>query len=295
MDFLEYTVYDIKDTKIRDYLKYSKGLSSRFIKQAAVERRILVNEVSVKLNYYLRDGDKIRIKIDRDLEVQNIEPIRVDFEVVYEDKFILVVNKPAFLVVYPSKSHDISLSNGVMYHFKENNTSSIVRTVNRLDMNTTGLMVIAKSQFSHMSLSKSMRENSFSKEYIAIVEGNLKERHGVIEKNIFRPTEDSVRRIVHDVEGQFARTIYNVLERFRSFDIVNVKIETGRTHQIRVHMKYLGHPIVGDELYGSSDLSVNRQLLHAHRISFPHPYTNEILGFNVDMPMDMKDYIKKAK
>lgn len=295
MDFLEYEVSDIKDTKIRDYLKYNQGLSSRFIKQAAIERRILVNGSSVKLNYYLNNGDKIRIKIDRGKEVQNIYPVKVDFEVIYEDKFILVVNKPAFLVVYPSKSHDISLSNGVMYHFKENKTDSIVRTVNRLDMNTTGLLVIAKNQFSHMSLSKAMQDNTFSKEYVAIVEGNLENKQGVIEKNIFRPTEDSIRRVVHDTEGQFARTIYNVSERYNNFDFVNVKIETGRTHQIRVHMKYLGHPIVGDELYGSSDLSVNRQLLHAHRISFPHPYTNEIMEFKADIPDDMKEYIEKAK
>ncbi len=295
MDYLEYKVDKVFDTKIRDYLKYEKSLSSRFIKKAAIERRILVNGKSVKLNYYLKDGDIIKIKIDRENETQNIDPVKVDFEVVYEDKFILVVNKPPYLVVYPSKSHDISLANGVIHYFKEKGEGSIVRTVNRLDMNTTGLLVIAKSQFSHMSLSNSMKDNGFSKRYLALVHGNLKDDSGVIEKNIFRPTEDSIKRVPHDREGQYARTLYKVKGRFNNYDLLDVKIETGRTHQIRVHMSYLNHPIVGDELYGSPDRSINRQLLHAYSISFPHPYTREILEFNVDMPEDMKEYIKRAK
>lgn len=294
MDFLEYEVLDdIKDTKIRDYLKYEKNLSSRFIKQASIERRVFVNDSSVKLNYYLKKGDKINIKINRDEEHQNIDPIFMELDIIYEDEFILVVNKPPFLVVHPSKSHDISLANGIMYYFKNNNIDSIVRLVNRLDMNTSGLLVIAKNQYSHMFLSKLMQDNIFKKEYLALVYGNLEDREGIIEKNIFRPSDDSIRRVVHDEYGQYAKTIYKVIDRYENCDLIEVLIETGRTHQIRVHMNYLGHPVIGDDLYGTKDLNADRQLLHAHKIKIYHPYTKQLLTFECPMPNDMMDYIKK--
>lgn len=296
MGFLKYNISQIKDTKIRDYLKYVEGLSSRFIKQAAIERRVLVNGKSVKLNYYLKNGDEILIKIKREDETQNIDPIEMDLDIVYEDEFILVVNKPPFMVVHPSKSHSISLSNGVMNHFKKNNTDAIVRLVNRLDMNTSGLLVIAKSQYAHMFLSKLIQDNVFKKKYMAIVHGNLENKEGVIEKNIFRPTDDSIRRIVHDTEGQYAKSIYEVVESYKNSDLVRVRIETGRTHQIRVHMNYLGHPIVGDDLYGereNENSGVNRQMLHAYKIKFLHPYTKEFLTFECPLPDDMKNYIEK--
>lgn len=294
MNFLEFKINEeIENTKIRDYLKYKQGLSSRFIKQAAIERRVLVNGCSVKLNYYLKKGDEIKIKIDREKETQNIEPIKMDLNIVYEDNSILVIDKPPFLVVHPSKSHDTSLANGIMYHFKESNSDSIVRIVNRLDMNTSGLLVIAKNQYSHMFLSNLIRDNIFKKQYLAVVKGNLKEKQGIIEKNIYRETDDSIKRVVHDTQGQYAKTIYEVIETYEACQLVKVSIETGRTHQIRVHMNYLGNPIIGDELYGDKIEGVERQLLHAYKISFLHPYTKETLVFESNMPLDMEEYIKK--
>lgn len=294
MDFLNYKILnDIKDIKIRDYLKFENGLSSRFIKQAAIERRIFVNGNNVKLNYYLKIGDEIKIKIKRECESQSIYPIKMELDIIYEDDFILVVNKPPFIVVHPSKSHGVSLANGIMYHFKVNNDNSIVRLVNRLDMNTSGIFVVAKSQYAHMFLSKLIQENIFKKEYVAIVKGNIQDEYGVIEKNIFRPTDDSIKRIVHESKGQYAKTIYRVKERFKESDLVEVSIETGRTHQIRVHMSDLGHPILGDDLYGGNDERINRQFLHAYKIKFLHPYTKELLTFECPMPEDMDSYIKE--
>lgn len=292
MDFLDYKIVDdISDIKIRDYLKYEKGLSSRFIKQAAIERRILVNGKSVKLNYYLKKHDEIKIKINRESESQNIEPIFMKLDIVYEDDFMLVVNKPPFIVVHPSKSYEISLANGLMYYFNQIGKGNIVRLVNRLDMNTSGLLVVAKNQFSHMALSKFMQDNVFKKTYLAVVKGNMENVEGVIEKNIFRPTDDSVKRVVHETCGQYAKSIYKVLKSFNDCDLVEVSIETGRTHQIRVHMNYLGHGIIGDELYGFCCEEVSRQLLHAYKIEFPHPYTNEILKFECEIPKDMREYL----
>lgn len=294
MGFLKYEILeDIKDTKIRDYLKYDKGLSSRFLKQASIERRILVNNSSVKLNYYLKKGDRISIKIIRENETQNIEPIPMDLEIMYEDDFILVVNKPPYMVVHPSKSHGISLANGIMNYFKVNNVDSIVRFVNRLDMNTSGIVIVAKNQYTHMFLSNLKDKNIFGKEYLAVVSGNLSEPEGIIEKNIFRPTDDSIKRIVHETEGQYARTTYKLIEKYSDSSLVNVLIDTGRTHQIRVHMSYIGNPVVGDSLYGFENSEVQRQLLHSHKISIVHPYTKEILNFICEMPEDMISYIKK--
>lgn len=294
LDFLKYEIInDVKDTKIRDYLRYDKGLSSRFIKQAAIERRILVNDSSVKLNYYLKKGDKICIKIIRENETQNIEPIPMDMEIMYEDKFLLVVNKPPYIVVHPSKSHGVSLANGIMYYFKTSGIDSIVRFVNRLDMNTSGIVVVAKNQYSHMFLSNLNGKNIFGKEYLAVVNGTVIEDEGVVEKNIFRPTEDSIKRVVHDTEGQYAKTTYRVIERYLNRSLINVSIDTGRTHQIRVHMSHIGYPIVGDSLYGVEDDMVNRQLLHSHKIGITHPYTKEVLNFVCEMPNDMTSYLKK--
>lgn len=293
LSFLSYKVLeDIENTKIRDYLKYKHSLSSRFIKAAAIERRVLVNGNSVKLNYYLKKGDEIKIKINRGDESQNIEPIKMDLNILYEDDFILVINKDPFVVVHPSKSHGVSLANGVMYHFKENKDKSIVRLVNRLDMNTSGLLVVAKNQYSHMFLSNLIQNNIFKKRYYALVKGHLKQKEGVIEKNIFRPTEDSIKRIVHEKLGQYAKTIYKVKESFKESELIEVMIETGRTHQIRVHMSFLGHPILGDSLYGEED-GIDRQFLHAYSIEFIHPYTKEKVKFETPLPYDMSEYIKK--
>ena len=296
MNFLKYKVVEgVCDLKIRDYLRYNHNLSSKFIKRAGFERRVFVNGSSVKLNYYLKKNDEILIKIDEKKETQNICTIFIELDIVYEDDFIIVINKPPFMVVYPSGEHSISLANGIKYYFKMKNIDSIVRIVNRLDMNTSGLLVVAKNQYSHMFLSKLIEENIFKKSYYTVVQGNLLNFEGIIEKNIFRPSLDSTKRAVHDIEGKYAKTLYKVVKRYSDFDLVDVSIETGRTHQIRVHMSYLGHPIVGDELYGGETDGVNRQFLHARKIEFIHPYTKNHLVFESFLPSDIVDYIEKAK
>ena len=177
-------IYD--KVKIREYLKEELGLSTRFIKKAAIDRRILINGKSVKMNYVLSKGEELEIELSRE-ESQDIEPENIDIEIIYEDEDIIVINKRPFMVVHPTKSHQSgTLANGVLYYFKETNQNCIVRLVSRLDMNTSGLIIIGKNQFAHMQLSQEMKTEKFQKRYLALVHGNLKEKEGTINRPIYR-------------------------------------------------------------------------------------------------------------
>lgn len=281
--------------KIREYLKEDLGLSTRLIRGAALDKRILVNEKAVKMNYMVSEGEHIVVILDKE-ESQNIEPEKMDLDIVYEDEDIIVINKKPYMVVHPTKSHfNGTLSNGVMYYFKVTGQNSIVRLVSRLDMNTSGLIIIAKNQFAHMQLSKEMREEHFQKRYLALVHGNLKEREGTINKPIYRESDDVIKRVV-DPRGQESITHYKVLKRYENADLVECLLETGRTHQIRVHLSYLGNPIYGDFLYGEEeDELIPRQALHAYGLDFYSPRTREKLSLRAEMPEDMKELIEKIK
>lgn len=295
-NFLEIEVKeDLPKVKLRDYLKYNHDLSTRLIKKAGMEKRILVNEEIKKLNYIVTKGDYIKIDLNRE-ENQNIDPQNIPIDIVYEDEDIIVVNKPPYMVVHPTKSHrDGTLANGVLYHFKEQGEDCIVRLVSRLDMDTSGLVIIAKNQHSHMFLSKEMSTNSVEKIYLAIVHGRLKEKCGTINKSIGRPSLESIKREVME-DGQNSITHYEVLEEYEEASLVKLKLETGRTHQIRVHLSYMGNPIYGDSLYGREDDNfIMRQALHAHKLKFIHPKTKKEITLESPIPQDMKNLIDKIK
>lgn len=300
MSILEKKVNEIEEgTKIREYLKAELGLSTRLIRSASIGKRIFVNDEVVKMNKVLQSGDVIKIDLAKE-ESQDIAPEKMDIDIVYEDEDILVVNKRPFMVVHPTKSYQSgTLANGVINYFNESNQSCIVRLVSRLDMNTSGLIIIAKNQFSHGMLSKEMSENKVGKRYLAIVHGHLKEKSGTIDLPIYRPEgiEMGTRRVI-DERGQRSITHYKVVESFGDSDLVECKLETGRTHQIRVHLSHLGHPIYGDVLYGNGDEEmdlIKRQALHAYRLDFASPRTGEMLSLKADLPDDMKELIEKLK
>lgn len=300
MSILEKKVNEIEEgTKIREYLKAELGLSTRLIRSASIGKRIFVNDEVVKMNKVLQSGDIIKIDLAKE-ESQDITPEKMDIDIVYEDEDILVVNKRPFMVVHPTKSYQSgTLANGVINYFNESNQNCIVRLVSRLDMNTSGLIIIAKNQFSHGMLSKEMSENKVGKRYLAIVHGHLKEKSGTIDLPIYRPEgiEMGTRRVI-DERGQRSITHYKVVESFGDSDLVECKLETGRTHQIRVHLSHLGHPIYGDVLYGNGDEEmdlIKRQALHAYRLDFASPRTGEILSLKADLPDDMKELIEKLK
>lgn len=288
---------EYEGSTIREFLKEDLGLSSRLIRRSAIEKRILVNKKEVRMRYIVHTGDLVQINLQSD-ESQNITPEKMDLDIVYEDEDILVINKKPYMVVHPTKSYQSgTLANGVLFYFKETNQNCIVRLVSRLDMNTSGLIIIAKNQFAHMALSKEMEENNLEKRYLAIVHGNLKEKEGTIDAPIYRPDgeEFGTMRIV-DERGQRSITHYKVIESFKDADLVECLLETGRTHQIRVHMKHLGHPIYGDTLYGfeGDEELIPRQALHAYGLDFKSPKTKETLSLRAKLPDDMESLLKKV-
>lgn len=279
--------------KLNEYLKVIAKLSSRFIKKAVREDRIKVNNSKVTLSYLLNIRDTIEIKINRD-EEQDIIPEDMSLDVIYEDEDVIVVDKPSGIVVHPTKRHlNGTLANGLLYYFKHKNENSIVRLVNRLDMDTSGLVLVAKNSYSHMALSRDMVKDEFVKSYLAIVHGNLKEKFGEIDKPIYRVGEGTIKRVI-DNRGQRSITKYQVLESFNGADLLKLTLVTGRTHQIRVHLSSIGHPIFGDAIYGQEELQyISRQALHAYRLEFPHPKTNEIIKLESNLPKDMQLLIEK--
>lgn len=288
---------DDNGIKIKNFLKDKLKLSTRFMRGAACSQRVFVNSKAVTLAYILKAGDKVEIELDKE-ESQNIEPERMDLDIVYEDEDIVLVNKPIGMVVHPTKSYQLgTLSNGLLYHFKENNENCIVRLVSRLDMNTSGLVIIAKNQFSHMALARDLHElTSYEKSYVAVVHNHMKAMQGTIDLPIMRQDEDSIKRVV-DIAGQRSVTHYKVLETYNDSQLLKLTLETGRTHQIRVHLSHLGNPIYGDTLYGieGDEIYINRQALHAYRLVFPHPRTGKIIEVETKIPEDIENLINMVK
>ncbi|MEW9096672.1 MAG: RluA family pseudouridine synthase [Clostridiaceae bacterium] len=286
-----------EEMPLKEYLKFHLKLSSRLIRGAIREDRIRVNGEIVKLSYKLKNGDSIDISIQKD-EEQNIEPEKIDLDIVYEDEDIIVINKTYGMVVHPTKSYpNGTLANGLLYYFKSSGQNCIVRLVSRLDMDTSGLILVAKNQFAHMSLARDMGEDSFKKWYLAVAHNKFTKKEGTINLPIYRTGGESIKRIVDD-RGQESITHYKVIEEYDTGSLVRVLLETGRTHQIRVHLSHLGNPLYGDSLYGeeyNDDLLINRQALHAYKLSFPHPRTGEVISLECGLPEDIKKLIEELK
>lgn len=296
-DILSYTItqYD-EGAKIDSILKTKLNLSRRMITGLKKANGIFLNGSRALTNEKVTMGDVVSVNITKE-ESQDIEPQCMDIDIIFEDRDLLIVNKEPGVVVHPTKGHPQgTLSNGVMYHWRSRGESNIVRLVNRLDRDTSGLVMIAKNQFSHQAMAKQLDANQVNKIYMAAVHGSFEEDEGTIDLPIDRPSWESIKREVSE-SGQRAVTHYNVIERYDEGALLRIRLETGKTHQIRVHMSHLGHPIYGDTLYGDADDSmlIGRQALHAFKLEFIHPRTNERISVEAPILDDMKKLIEKLR
>ena len=279
---------------LREVLLDKLNFSVRYVSKLKRFKTVNVNKNFKKLDKKVKKGDLIEVSIQEDMA--NFKPQDLNLDIIYDDFDLIVVNKPPFMVVHPTKSHfENTMANGVTDYIVKKGEAVKIRFVNRLDMNTSGLVIVAKNPFAQHVLSSEMKEEGFDKKYITIVKGIVEKDRDTINEPIYRPTDDSVKRVV-DPRGQESITHYKVIERLKDATVLEVKLETGRTHQIRVHMSHIGHPIIGDELYSSLDENlINRQALHAYSLKFKQPRTKEILEFKTDIPRDMKELIEKLR
>ncbi len=286
--FLEYIVSDNKYQDINQILKQEFHISTRLQQKLIKHCHVFKNNIAVDTRNNVNINDVITVNLDFEEESENIIPTPMELDIIFEDDCLLILNKPAGNAVHPSILHYTdSLSNGVKFYFKSIGLKRKIRPVNRLDLNTSGLIIFAKNEYVQECLIQQMQSGSFEKEYMAIVYGHFDEPCGTINLPIARKENSIIERCV-SIDGQGAVTDYSVLEQHHSFSIVKCSLKTGRTHQIRVHMAAIGHPLIGDTLYGVSSDLINRQALHSYRICFVHPISHESLEFTCDFPDDMK-------
>ena len=290
MEF-EYTIESTNFLNVKDVLKNYFGISSRLLLKLKKNNSVYLNNSICNLNDLVSVGDTVSFCLNYEEDNSNIVATNIPLNIVYEDECLLIINKPPNIAIHPSMLHyDNSLSNGVKYYFNLIGLHKKIRPVNRLDRNTSGLVIFAKNEYVQEFLIKEMQSKTFSKEYLAILEGILDKKQGTINAPIARKKDSIIERCI-DNSGDNSITHYKVLKEFGNFSLVNFKLETGRTHQIRVHSSYIGHPILGDDLYGNKSNLINRQALHSYKISFIHPKTRRKMHFEINMPQDMLNII----
>lgn len=266
------------------------GFSKRFMKRSYLNGLIEINGKKVKRAFKIKKKDRIKIYYRE--ENPDYEPSDGDFDIIFENENYIIVNKKPFEIVHPTVSHPTgTLLNKIQNYFIKNGIKRKVRLVNRLDMNTSGILIVAKNSFLHQQIAYQMEKNLTIKKYYAIVENIPKENKGVIEKRISIEKDEKMRRFITD-EGQYAKTEYKVLKSKNNLSLLEVRLYTGRTHQIRIHMKYIDCPILGDDLYGNETKLINRQALHSYYFSFYDPYLKKYVEFKSEMPEDMNKLMK---
>lgn len=259
----------------------------------------LVNGRVVKSNYKLAEGDRITLTIP-EVATVDIQPENIPLDIAYEDHDVIVINKPRGMVVHPAPGHSSgTVVNALMYHCKDlSGINGELRPgiVHRIDKDTSGLLMAAKNDQAHASLAAQLKDHSVTRKYIAIVHGNIAHDHGTIDAPIGRDAGDRKMYTVTDKNSKHAVTHFLVLERFGDYTMVELKLETGRTHQIRVHMKFIGHPLVGDPMYGrSKGMQMDGQALHAAVLGFMHPKTQKYLEFDAPIPADMEHLLDRLR
>lgn len=275
-------------------------LTRTHIQKLIDEENVWVNNKTTKANYKLKVGEQVEIEIP-DPEPLEVNPENIPLEILFEDQDVIVVNKPQGMVVHPAHgNYSGTLVNALLFHCRDlSGINGVMRPgiVHRIDKDTSGVIMAAKNDQAHISLATQIKDHTVTRKYIALVHGHLKEETGLVDAPIGRDEKDRKKMSVTLKNSKEARTRYRVLERFKDFTLIEARLETGRTHQIRVHMAYLGHPVVCDPAYGprKSAFDVNGQLLHAAVLGFTHPRTGEYQEFTAPMPDYMERIVNKLR
>lgn len=287
---LKYINKNNKFNNIKEVAKSYFNMSDKLIVKLKNKQKIFLNGKTTYITQHISDEDIIEFNLEYDEESENIIPTKLELDIIFEDDCFLIVNKPSNTPVHPSINHYTdSLANGVKYYFDSIHLNKKIRPVNRLDKDTSGLVVFAKNEYIQENLIKQMKTNDFNKEYIAVLNGKLPEQEGIINLPISRKEGSIIEREVNFEKGQEAITYYKVLFEEGDLSLVKFKLKTGRTHQIRVHSKYMNAPILGDTLYDKKSNLINRQALHAFKIEFIHPILKNKMSFETPIPKDIQN------
>lgn len=283
-----------KYSNVKEVLKAEFSMSGRLLLKLKNLNKIYLNGNVTSVNHPVLENDLIECYLDYEEDNSNIVPTEMPLNIIYEDEAYIVVNKPAGIPVHPSMDHYTdSLSNGIAFYFNQIGLKKKIRPVNRLDKDTSGIVIFAKNEYIQECLVRQMKSKEFIKRYIAVVNGNLDNLEGTINAPIARKEGSIIERCVSET-GDIAITHYKVLKRKTDFDIVECILETGRTHQIRVHFAYLGHSLLSDTLYGTSSSLINRQALHAYEVEFTHPLSKKKVKYIATVPEDLNKLMENA-
>lgn len=290
-----------KSTRLDVFLSEKCNLTRSFIKTLIENKKVLVNEkLPTKAGYQVNVDDKITIDVPENENV-DIAPQNLDIDIVYQDDDVVVINKHQGMVVHPTNTlREGTLVNALLYHIKDlSGINGKIRPgiVHRIDKDTSGLIVVAKNDFAHLELQKQIQEKTCKRSYLALTYGQFKNEQGEIENYLDRSKNNYEKFVVAPFgQGKYAKTLYKVVEYNNGFSLVHFELKTGRTHQIRVHSSFMGHPIVGDKVYGKKDekFKLNGQLLHAFKLSFVHPRSLKQLSFVCPIPDYFKNFLAKV-
>lgn len=297
---MEKIVADEENVRLDAYVAKKRNISRAMVQKLVQEGNVLVNGAAKKDSYKVQSGDEIEVNIPAAKEI-DLKPENIELGILYEDNDIIVVNKPKGLVVHPANGNpDGTLVNAIMAICKDSlsGIGGEIRPgiVHRLDKDTSGIIIVAKNDKSHINMSKEIKDRQVKKIYIALVRGRVVENEATINMPIGRSTKDRKKMAVRK-DGKEAITHFKVLKRYHNYTLLEVKIDTGRTHQIRVHMAEIGHPVVGDMVYssGKNEFGVEGQMLHAKSLDFKHPITGKQMHLEAELPQYFKDVLNKLE
>ena len=279
---------------LREFLRDEKQISKRALADIKFAGgKLTVNGEEVTVRKQLSSGDKVVVLFPPEEPSEAIVPEQLPLSIIYEDEHVLVINKEANMATIPSRDHPTkTLAHAVLHYYQKQNWQATFHAINRLDKDTSGLLLVAKHRYAHEMFSRCQKNGQLERRYLAIAHGELGCDSGVIDAPVARKNDSIIERTICS-SGQYAITYYEVRERLHGGTVVDVRLETGRTHQIRIHFSHLGHPLLGDSLYGGKRTDIERQALHSYKLRFYHPFLGKEMSFSAPLPDDMEKVLVK--